>query len=270
MKRLINMYLRLNPKIIGYIKQAKIKQKPSEFIKKAIIASCYISFTFVILLFFLFDRLEINLFILIPIFLIIFLFSLSFISNSPKVTIRKREREINQEVLFAGRYILVKLDSGIPLYNALLDASNSYGISAKYFKEIVDDIRLGIPIEEALELTRESCPSTYFKVILTELITSIKTGVDVSVALREILKQIMKQQILEIKEYGKKMNAFMMLYMVVATIMPSLGVTMFIVMAGLMGLPLTTGVMLVILLLLALMQFMFLAVLKSMRPMVNI
>ena len=270
MMKLIAMYLRLNPNFTALLRQAKIKQKPEQFIKKAIIVSLYISFTFLILLFFLFDTLSVPLIMLFPFFITILFFSFLFITNSPKVTIRKREREINHEVLFAGRYLLVKLDSGIPLYNALIDASKSYGISSKYFKEIVDDIRLGVPIEEALEVTREDCPSKHFKVILTELITSLKTGVDVSNALRDVLKQITNEQVIEIKEYGKKMNAFMMLYMVLATVMPSLGVTMFIVVAGLIGIPLTTGSMFVILLLLAFMQFMFMSVLKSLRPMVNI
>jgi pilus assembly protein TadC len=270
MQRIIHNYLRLNPKLISLLKQAKLKIRPEEFIKKAIIFSLYVSLTFTILSFFLFDTFSIPLIMLLPVFIIAYLMSFSFLLNSPRVTIRKRQREINQEVLFAGRYLLVKLDSGVPLYNALIDASNSYGISSKYFKEIVDDIKLGIPIEEALESTRESCPSDHFKIILTELITSLKTGVDVTVALRDVLQQIMKEQILEIKEYGKKMNAFMMLYMVLATVMPSLGVTMFIILAGLTGIPLSNGVMLIILLIMAFTQFMFLGVLKSLRPMVNI
>jgi pilus assembly protein TadC len=270
MQRLIKTYLKLNPNLIAILSQARIKKKPEEFVKKAFIASTYISVTFLILLFFLFDKLSISLFLLLPLSMVIFFFSLTFITSSPYVNIRKREREINKEVLFAGRYLLVKLDSGVPLYNALLDASKSYGISSKYFKEIVDEIRLGMPIEEALEVTREACPSKYFKIILTELITSLKTGIDVSSALREVLNQIMKEQILEIKTYGKKMNAFMMLYMVLATVMPSLGVTMFMVMGGLMGLALSNEMMFIILFILGFMQFMFLSVLKSMRPMVNL
>ena len=270
MMRFFRMYLRVNPGFVKTLLMAKIKQKPEEFLKKSFMASFYITITFTILLFFLFDTFSVPLIMLLPFFIVIFFFSIMFILSTPKVTIRKREREINHEVLFAGRYLLVKLDSGIPLYNALVDASKSYGISSKYFKEIVDDIRLGMPIEEALESTREHCPSAHFKVILTELITSLKTGVDVSNALRDVLKQIMNEQMIEIKEYGKKMNAFMMLYMVLATVMPSLGVTMFIVMAGLMGIPLTNTLMFIILLLLAFMQFMFMSVLKSLRPMVNI
>ncbi len=201
---------------------------------------------------------------------VIFIFVFFLLIQSPRVVIRKREREINQEVLFAGRYLLVKLDSGIPLFNSLIDASSSYGIAAKYFKEIVDDINMGNPIEDALETARESCPSHYFKMILSELITSLKTGVDVSVPLRSILQQITTEQIIEIKAYGKKLNAFMMLYMVLATVMPSLGMTMFIVFAGFMGLEVGTAFIFTALLLLSFVQFIFISILRSLRPMVNL
>ena len=270
MKRLLFLIAKKNPQIADMLNKARMNERPEVFLKKTLIVSFYISLTFAFLLFMFFDKMNIPLALLLLVVPVLFLMFFAFFSQSPKVRIRKREKEINQEILFAGRYLLIKLDSGIPLYNALLDASRSYGISAKYFKEIVDDIRVGTPIEEALAYTRESSPSKFFKLILTELITSLKTGVDVSVALKEVLQQITKEQILEIKAYSKKLNAFMMMYMVLATVMPSLGVTMFIIIAGFMGLELSNAMIFAILFILAFVQFIFISVLKSIRPMVNL
>ena len=268
--RVLYFIVRNFPHVRGMLQAAHIKETPENFIKKTFALSVYASVAFTLLLFFLFDKINVPLFFLLVFFPLSFIFMFFILIQSPTVTIRKREREINKEVLFAGRYILVKLDSGVPLFNALADASKSYGISAKYFKEIVDDIRVGRPIEEALDLARESSPSKYFKLILSELITSLKTGVDVTIALREVLQQITKEQIIEIKEYGKKLNAFMMLYMVLATVLPSLGITMFMLLAGFMNLELGNGFIFLTMFLLAFMQYVFLAVLKSMRPMVNL
>jgi len=269
-KRILNLIAKRNPQIDRMLKQARMNEKPEVFLKKTLTVSLYIALTFAFLLFMFFDKMEISLALLLIIVPVIYLMFFSFFIQSPKVKIRKREREINQEILFAGRYLLIKLDSGIPLYNALMDASRSYGISSKYFKEIVDDIRIGTPIEDALEFTREASPSKFFKLILTELITSLKTGVDVSIALREVLQQITKEQIIEIKEYSKKLNAFMMMYMVIATVMPSLGVTMFIIIAGFMGLDISTTIIFIILGMMSFVQFIFISVLKSIRPMVNL
>ncbi|MGM5485039.1 MAG: type II secretion system F family protein [Nanobdellota archaeon] len=275
-QRFYEAILKRIPWIKKLLRMANMPDKPVDFIKKAFILSSYAAFGFAVLLFFVLDKLVFPedkgalLLTLLVFMTISFSFTFMFVLYSPKVHIRRRQREINQEVLFAGRYILVKLDSGIPLYNTLIDASRSYGICAKYFKEIVDNIRIGTPIEQALNEARELTPSKYFKLILTELITSLKTGVDVSIALREVLGQITREQVIEIKEYGKKLNAFMMMYMVLATVMPSLGVTMFIVIAGFMGLTMGPPVIFAILFLLTVMQFFFLAMLRSMRPMVNL
>lgn len=276
MDRLAHKVYNIYPQIKEDLEKAKMPDKPVNFIKKALTLAVYASVGFSILLFFFLDKVvfeedKVGLVLTLLVFMAIsFFFTFLFILSSPKGNIRKREREINKEVLFAGRYLLVKIDSGIPLYNTLIDASKSYGVSAKYFKEIVDEIRVGTPIEEALEEARRLSPSNYFKLILTELITSLKTGVDVSNALREVLNQITKEQIIEIKKYGRKLNAFMMIYMVLATVMPSLGVTMFIVLAGFMGLDVGTQSIFAILFLLAVMQLFFLAMLRSMRPMVNL
>ncbi len=249
---------------------AHMKETPARFIKKTFISSVYVAVTFLILLFMLFDKFKIPLIALLVLVPVIFALAFIILIQSPRVIIRKREREINKEVLFAGRYLLVKLDSGLPLFNSLIDASNSYGIAAKYFKEIVDDINTGTPIEIALDNAREGSPSHYFKLILSELITSLKTGVDVTVPLRSIIQQITVEQTLEIKEYGKKLNAFMMLYMVLATVMPSLGMTMFIVFAGFMGLDVSGVFIGSALFGLAVIQFIFISVLRAIRPMVNL
>jgi pilus assembly protein TadC len=247
-----------------------MKDRPEAFLRKtfkySLIGGVFVAF----LLFLFFDTLSSLvwiLFIALPSASLLFFF---FFAQVPVMKIKKREKEINQEVIFSGRYILVKIDSGVPLYNSLIDASRSYGISAKYFKEIVDDIRVGVPIEEALAHARDMSPSKYYKLILTELITSLKTGVDISISLREVLKQITKEQIIEIKKYSKKLNAFMMMYMVLAIVFPSLGVTLFMVGAGFIGATIPPQFTFIVLLIISLLQFTFISMLRSMRPMVNI
>ena len=75
---------------------------------------------------------------------------------------------------------------------------------------------------------------------------------------------------LEIKEYGKKLNAFIMLYMVIATVMPSLGMTIFIVIAGFLQIDIDQGFIISMLIILGFIQFLFIAALRSIRPLVNI
>jgi len=258
------------PKLKNQLRTANIKESPHGFIKKrmqfALVAALGIS----VLLFFMLSTAGKNLIVIVPGFFIAFILLFVFLTNGPKVIIKKRERDINKEVLFAGRYLLVKLESGTPLFNALIDASSSYGICSKYFREIVDNVNLGIPIEKAIENAREFNASSYFKLVLSELLTTLKTGADVSDSLRIVLKDITTRQLIEIKAYSKKLNAFMMMYLMVATVMPSLGMTILFVVGGFMGLNINFTLILLSLFLLALIQIIFINLIKGIRPAVNL
>lgn len=258
------------PKLKTELKKAHIKNRPAEFVRKTFISTLYLSIAFLVFFFFVFGKQDISFIYLLIIFPIILIVSFWFMMQLPKVTMRKRAREIDMEVLFAGRYLLVKLESGTPLFNALIDGSKSYGVCAKYFKEIVDEITTGKPIEQALDEAREYNASEKFKLILSELVTSLKTGVDVGTSLKAILQHIASEQMIEIKDYGKKLNAYMMLYMILAIVVPSLGMTMFVVIAAFMALELSTTFILIATGGLIFIQLVFLSLFRSIRPAVNI
>ncbi len=267
---IIEMLVRANPGLKHNLRVAHMKATPHQFVKQAVTLSAYSTFGAAVLLFFLLSKMGISLLVIPVAIPPVFFLSFIFIIQTPKGSIRKREREINKEVLFAGRYLLVKLESGEPLFNSLIDASKSYGVCAKYFKEIVDDVSTGVPIEAALENARSYTPSKKFRKVLWQIVSTIKTGTDVTTALRSTLRAIAQQQVIEIKEYGKKLNALMMFYMVIACVAPSLGMAMFIIFSGFMNLQITTAHFIGVVFILAVLQLFFLMMIKSSRPMVNI
>ncbi|MBN1157477.1 type II secretion system F family protein [Candidatus Woesearchaeota archaeon] len=264
------LIIRKFPALRMEILKAHMKETPEQYVKKSITLAIYASVGLDVLVFFLFSKFNVDLILLLPILILLFIFSVLFMLQAPKGFIRKREREINKDVLFAGRYLLVKIQSGVPLFNALIDASRGYGVCAKYFKEIVDDINIGVPIEDALERARELNCSEKFKLILSELVTSLKTGADIVPSLTEVLTQITDEQILEIKAYNKKLNAIMMMYLIMATVMPSLGMTMFTVISGFVSFRMTPMFIFLVVFSLSLVQLFFLSIFKSIRPMVNL
>jgi pilus assembly protein TadC len=266
----IEMLVRLNPQLKRTLRIAHIKQTPQQFMKRAVMFSLYAGFGIVLLLFFLFSKAGISIALLLVMLPLIIIICFFFVLQTPKGAMRKREREINKEVLFAGRYLLVKLESGEPLFNSLIDASKTYGVCAKYFKEIVDDINTGVPIEKALENARAYSTSKKFKKVLWQIVATIKTGTDVTNALRSTLKGIAQEQIIEIKQYAKKLNALMMFYMVIACVAPSLGMTMFIILSGFLNITISTLHFIAVIFFLAVLQLMFLVMIKSSRPMVNL
>lgn len=243
---------------------------PESYIEQAFRGAMFLSLGMAILTFFLALKFKMN--ILVPVGVFIFFFIALFSMNIKRIEIRmlNRAREIDKDVLFAGRFLLVKLNSGRPLINAIVDASNSYGVASKYFKEIVRDIELGTPMEDALSNAYRTTPSKRFKKILFQISNSLKIGVDITAPLEATLEEITQEQLIEIQRYGKKLNSIVMFYMLVAIVVPSLGITLFSIIASLIALNIDMGVFSIVLFALTLVQIMFIAVFKSIRPNLNI
>jgi pilus assembly protein TadC len=184
--------------------------------------------------------------------------------------VSKRAKKIDKDVLFAGRFLLIKLNSGKPLINSLMDASQSYGVANTYFKDIVRNIDLGTPLEDALEKAMDSCPSKKMGRVLFQINNALRIGIDVTQNLEAVLEEIANEQLVEIQRYGKKLSSLTLFYMLVAVVAPSLGITMFMVVAGLVSLDIGPSTFFVFSFFLVLIEFVFLSLFKSIRPNVNI
>ncbi|PIN80318.1 hypothetical protein COV16_01050 [Candidatus Woesearchaeota archaeon CG10_big_fil_rev_8_21_14_0_10_34_8] len=239
------------------------------FVKKTLQLAAMFSVATTIFLFFMFGIFGISLWymiLIIPLSLVVLFF---FFMMSPKNVINKRKRELDQEVLFAGRFLLVKVNAGRPLLNALIEGSESYGVASKYFKEIVDDINLGTPIEKALDNAVKYSPSEKFRKVIFQINTALKVGIDVSVPLTNVLEEITNEQLTEIRRYGKKLNSLALFYMLLAIVMPSVGMAIFVVVGGLLGLPIERNIFIVVVGVLIIIQMIFIVIFKSTRLTVN-
>ncbi|MCF7866798.1 type II secretion system F family protein [Candidatus Woesearchaeota archaeon] len=260
-----------NPFLKKELIMAKIDKTPQEVIKQSLLFASYTTFgfCFLILLFLMKENPSI-LYILLIIVPVMFIGMYKFNMLKIKARILKRRKEIDRDVLFAGRYLLVKLNSGQPLINALVDASKSYGVANKYFKEIVKEIELGKPLENALEDESNNSPSHKFKKILFQISNALKIGIDVTEFLEATLNEIAQEQLIEINRYGKKLNSLTLFYMLFAIVMPSLGLTIIVIVLSMSGSNIDTNFFVSLLFLIVVIQVIFLSVYKSIRPNINI
>lgn len=184
----------------------------------------------------------------------------------PKVRIAQRERELDKDVLFAGRDMLIAVKSGVPLFNAMANVSKNYGIASEEFAKIVERIQGGMPAEIAMQESSDMNTSKPFRQILLQMITSMRSGADVAVALEIVLSQISQEQIIALKRYGQKLNPITMFYMLFGIILPSLGIAIGIILTSFVNIKLDFGMLLVVLMLLGVLQYIFLAMMRSSRP----
>ena len=248
------------------LKQAGMEDKPADFTQKTFISAFYMTTGLVVALFLVLAKLHVLkrvVFFIVPIVFFVMFF---YMIRLPDVKISKKEKDISKEIVFAGRFLIIELESGVPLYNAMINVSKNYEVIGRYFKEITDKVDFGTSMEDALNEAVEFIPSNDFRKILWQIINSIRTGSNVAKSLYSVMEQITKDQITEVNKYGKKLNPLAMFYMIIAVILPSLGITMLIILSSFIQFELSLTILIALAGFLGFVQFMFIAMVKFSRP----
>lgn len=263
----------MNEKVYNKLKEklliAKIDKTPEEFLKEANKKALMFSSSLTLIFLFI-TKINLNFLIYIFLFFILFFIFRTLIIKSLDVKIYRLRREIDREILFAARYFLLKVSSGVPITQAIYDAAKGYGIASSFFQGIVASVEAGVPIEEALERARRYCPSEYMKKVLTPIIVSLKTGSDVVYPLEETMRMIYSRLMSEVKEYEKKLNVIVLLYLVLSLVIPSLGLAMGSILLTFLKIEIGKFALILLVIFVILLQFVFIGVINSAKPTVRV
>lgn len=252
------------------LRMAQMDLTPEQYIQKALVQGAMVGVIFALIAFMFIQRDNGSLFTVILVGVATF-FLVYFLSmKRVDAQVSKRAKEIDKDVLFAGRFLLIKLNAGRPLMVALTEASKSYGVANKVFTDIIHEIDLGTPMEDALENATKYNASAKLRRILFQISNALKIGIDVSTTLESVLDEIASEQLVEIQRYGKKLNSFTMFYMLLAIVLPSLGMTIFIVVASLTSVSVGPLLFFVVGFFFLIVQIIFITLFRSIRPNVNL
>jgi flagellar protein FlaJ len=187
----------------------------------------------------------------------------------PKLYSNRKDKDIEKNLIPALEDMLVQLNSGIPLFNILVGISVSdYGVLSEEFKKIVRKINAGYPQIEVLEEIGEKSSSLFFRRTLWQISNGMKAGSDVSIVIKYSLKTLGQEQIVQIQNYGNKLNPLIMFYMLTSIILPALAITFLTIISSLINLAETTSILLYVsfFFIVVFIQIMFLGIIKSTRP----
>ncbi len=198
--------------------------------------------------------------------IIFFFITFFFLINYPKVLIKKRMKVLEENLLYALRHILIEIKSGIPLFDSLVGVSDGYGELSDEFMKIVKNINAGKSQIESLDHASKRNPSIYFRRALWQIVNAIKAGSNIATTLGVITDNLSEEQLNQIKSYGQELNPWTMMYMIIAVIAPSLGVTFLIILSSFSGLQIPKMIFPLILVGLFLFQVFFIGFIKSKRP----
>ncbi len=135
-----------------------------------------------------------------------------------------RSKNIERDILFAARDMIISLRSGMPLFNAITSISTGYGDASAEFAKIVERVQIGMPLDEAIDQTVSESKSQSFRRIMLQASVSIRAGADVVSALQSVIDQLSQERIIELRRYGQRLNAIAMFYMLFGIILPSMGI----------------------------------------------
>ncbi len=184
----------------------------------------------------------------------------------PQIRAKKLARNLEKNLPYALRHMLIEVSSGISLYQAMVSVSEDYDEASDEFEKIVSDIQGGKPQVEALEDSIARNQSQMYRRTQWQLINSLKSGTNVTVTLEALVDTIIQEQKLQVQNYGEDLNPFILMYLMMAVIFPSLGVTLMIVLSSFTGFEISTAIFYAIIGGLILFQLFFLNLINSRRP----
>ena len=267
-----------NPDLKERLKMADMGISAHEFIQKTLKSTVVLSLGLIItlLLFtkdFILDAISgsniAGLILMMLLILIIPFGAYNYLLMYPTLISIRRQKEIDYEIVFAARHIAIALKSGMPLFDSFAGATKDYGLASKEIAKIIDKIVLGVPANQAIKEVTMNNPSTYFNRTMIQVANSINSGADIGSSLESILDQISKEQLISLKEYSQRLTPFVMLYMVIGIVVPTLGIVLLTaIISSIVGgkSPINSVSLFGIGILVALIQTLFLGLIESSRP----
>ena len=189
--------------------------------------------------------------------------------NYPKMYSSNKAKNLEKNLIPMLQDMVVQLNSGITIFQIMVNISESdYGEVSHQFRTLTKEINSGVPQIEAIENHGKLTSSKYFKRILWQISNGMRAGTDMSAVIKEGVKNLSDEQAVQIQKYGGKLNPLIMFYMLIAVIIPSLGVTFMIIISSLLDIPqkLLQGIFFGVFGIVTFIQIMFIGVLKSGRP----
>ncbi len=198
---------------------------------------------------------------------VMFFVTMVFLKMYPRLMVKRKIKNIERNLLSGMRHIYIQIKSGVSIFDALVSVANSdYGQFSSEIKTIVKEMNAGKTAEKAMEESATKNASSYFRRSIWHLSNGMRAGADIGPLLRSIIDNLSTEQRVEIRKFGAQMNPLSLVYMLIAVIMPALGITFLMILSVFSGMTISETMFWLILVMLIVLQFMFMGIMKSKRP----
>jgi flagellar protein FlaJ len=186
----------------------------------------------------------------------------------PSLKMAKSRREIDKNLEYMLKDMQIQLTAGMPLFDIFVTIVNGdYGGCSKVSRKIVEEVQSGQSIITTLDDAGMLSPSEYMRRVLWQIVNALKTGSNVGVSLKMISKEIRDEKENAITSYTQELGLLSLIYMIFAVILPSMGVTLILILSSFLGGAVISEIVFwIILLAVTIFQVIFISIVKSKRP----
>ena len=263
-------FLKKNKNLEKEISESSIEISPVEYISGIMVSGIFGFFMFFAVFIFLGNLFRPVSEVLLSSVFIAILFGIIFVFQPIallKIESIRKIKLMEKDLLFALKYIYIRIKSGISLYDAMIGiAYGDFGEVSKEFKKTIKEISGGIEEVHALENMALRNPSPYFRRVVWQITNNLRAGTDIANVLESITSSLVNEHKLLIRRYGSELNPIILMYMMLTIVIPSLGITVVVVMSAFSGITVPIYLFYLIPIMLLALQFMFISLIRTKRP----
>jgi len=263
------------PSLENLLRQARIKLRPIDFLNAILLNSLLYALLFSALFTVLFiSQSGIAADVIIKGVSIGFLLGMLFfiiLYNYPRIIARRIGQIIDSELFFALNDMLIQLKAKVELYKTLVNiVEGGYGYISDELLDVVNEVESGKSMITALRNLALRTKSEFLKKMAWQLINSSKSGSDVVTVMQALIREVEVYYHSLINNYSKELNVLTLIYLTLAVVAPTIGITIMIILSSFGNLPLNQSMITLVVSVLLTIQPIFIGFINSRRPLVKI
>lgn len=201
--------------------------------------------------------------------LIIFFIIFYILLKYPGIIAGKKAELVDKHLIFALKDLRLQIGSGVPFYNALVNVSEAgYGQASAEIEKAAKAINVGMPVGKALEKMALESKSEFLRRITWQLINTLRSGASLKTALDTIIMNLTLDQRDKIKRYAYELNLWVLVYMLFAVAIPTIGATLLVILSSFAGFSITKQFFITFIVLCFFIQIALIGFVKTRRPVV--
>jgi len=186
----------------------------------------------------------------------------------PNLKISRTRRGVDKNLEYMLKDMQIQLTAGIPLFDIFVNVgSGGYGECSAVCNNLVQEVQGGKSIVNVLDEFGMISSSEYLRRVFWQIVNALKTGSNVGISLKMISNELKEEKENRITSYSQELSLWSLIYMITVIVMPSMGVTLMLILSSFLGGSMITEMIFwVILIMIIFVQIIFISIIRSKRP----